>query len=198
MPVFPLVLGTDKATLDVGVSAPIGYASRATRPRTWTALVDTGTTCRLSVQQSSLLIDRLRSDLFRSAGRAESVLVLVPTRFDSASAAMPMPRVDGSPWRPPRFSRPRPTLMSSSGSTSCSNSSWCGMARRVADSSPIDRDLRLESGPPRSSTGRKPGGWPAPPGRPPTATFRRSGTSAGRCRPADAGRRERLPLAWPG
>jgi hypothetical protein len=42
MPTFPLVVTPDGATLPVGVSAPVGYVTRATRPGTWTALVDTG------------------------------------------------------------------------------------------------------------------------------------------------------------
>jgi len=42
MPLFPLVITPDGATFDVGVSAPLFYVTAATRPRNWTALIDTG------------------------------------------------------------------------------------------------------------------------------------------------------------
>jgi hypothetical protein len=44
MPIFPLAVTPNGATLDAGVSAPRVYVTQATRPRTWTALVDTGAT----------------------------------------------------------------------------------------------------------------------------------------------------------
>ena len=72
MPVFPLVVTHDKATLNVGVSAPIGYLTPATRPRTWMALVDTGAS--MSVTSPAVVqATRPPQIAYESVGRAGGV-----------------------------------------------------------------------------------------------------------------------------
>jgi hypothetical protein len=78
MPLFPLVVTPDGATLDVGVSAPTAYVTKMTRPNTWTALVDTGATMSVISPAVRLALAPPSIGYF-PVGRAGGVRTFEPT-----------------------------------------------------------------------------------------------------------------------
>jgi hypothetical protein len=85
MPLFPLVVTPDGATLDVGIPAPTAYVT-ATRPDTWTALVDTGAT--ISVISPAVGLALAPPSLgYSPVGHAGGVRTWEPTYSSGADVA---------------------------------------------------------------------------------------------------------------
>jgi hypothetical protein len=78
MPIFPLSVTPDGATISIGVSAPSVYVSRETRPRTWTALIDTGATMSI-ISPSVVSVLRPPRLGFAPVGRSGGVRTFEPT-----------------------------------------------------------------------------------------------------------------------